>query len=164
MNTLDILLLVFLFIGFVVGLIRGFISETISILMILVAIYCSKWLTPIAKSMLEGVFGFSSQTANPLSYILVFIGIIVLFKFLSKTLTTIAQAATLGGVNRILGACIGTLKHALIASLVFNIVISSPILTTILEPKSLEVSKLYTTIQPLTPSLWEEVKQQINEY
>lgn len=162
MNSLDILLIGFLGIGFIIGIIRGFVNETISILMVLVAIYCSKWLTPIAKSMLEGVLGFSSQKANLLSFVLVFVGIFVVFKFLSKSLTALAQAASLGGLNRILGAIIGTLKHALIASLVFNIITSSSILTTILDQKSLQKSKLYTIIQPLTPTLWAEVKEQIN--
>lgn len=162
MNTLDILLIVFLLIGFIIGIIRGFVRETISILIVIVAIYFSKWLMPIAKSMLVGVFSFSAEVAKPLSFVMVFVFLFVVFKLLATTLTKLAEAASMGGLNRILGGLLGAFKHAIIFSFILNLIISSLMLATIVNRKDLENSKLYNIIQPLTPILWVEFQNKVN--
>ncbi|MBP6611594.1 MAG: CvpA family protein [Paludibacter sp.] len=163
MNTLDSILILFLLIGFIIGLIRGFVRETISILIVIVAIYFSKWLTPIAQSMLEGVFSFPSSIAKPLSFVIVFVSILILFNILAKALTRLAEAASLGGLNRILGGFLGGLKHALIASFVLNMIVSSSFFSSIIERKSIKESKLYAAVQPLTPVLWAELEHKLNK-
>ncbi len=163
MNTLDIIILIPLLLGFVFGLSKGFIREILSLAVIFVGIYGSKWISPIASSMLTGVFSVSEQVAKPLSFVVVFIALALLLMMLAKSLDKLVDSISLGGLNKIFGGLLGTLKYALIISLLINVfhVLDSKI--GILNSETRTDSILYKPMIQLAPVLWEEVKEVKNE-
>ena len=159
MNTIDIVILIPLLLGFVFGLSKGFIREIISLAVIFVGIYGSKWFSPIASSILTGVFSVSETVAKPLSFVVVFIAIALLMMFLARSLDKLVENISLGGLNKLLGGLFGALKYALIISLLLNVfhVLDSKI--SILNAETKTDSTLYKPMIQLVPQLWEEVKE-----
>lgn len=158
MNTIDIVILIPLLLGFVFGLSKGFIREIISLAVIFIGIYGSKWLSPIASSMLTGVFSVSETVAKPLSFVVVFIAIALFMMFLARSLDKLVENISLGGLNKLLGGLFGMLKYALIISISTNVfqVLDSKI--NIINTETKANSILYKPMLQLAPQLWEEVK------
>jgi len=159
MNSIDIIILIPLLLGFVFGLSKGFIREIISLAVIFVGIFGSKWLSPIASSMLTGVFSVSETVAKPLSFVVVFIAIALFLMFLARSLDKLVENISLGGINKLLGGLFGTLKYALIISLLINVfhVLDSKISIVNAETKTNSI--LYKPMLQLAPELWQEVKE-----
>ncbi len=163
MNTLDVLILIPLLLGFVFGLSKGFIREIISIAVIFIGIYGSKWLSPIAVSMLTGVFSVSEVVAKPLSFVVVFIAIALSLMVLAKSLDKLIENISLGGLNKLFGGLFGLLKYALVISLLINVfhILDSKI--SILKNETKSASILYQPMLDLAPVLWDEVKEKTTE-
>lgn len=159
MNTLDVIILIPLLIGFVFGLSKGFIREILSIAVIFVGIYGSKWISPIASSILTGVFSVSEQVAKPLSFALVFIAFALALMIVARALDKMAESISLGGLNKLFGGLFGALKYALLLSVLLNIfnVLDSKI--GILNSETKTNSIFYVPMIHLGPVLWDEIKE-----
>lgn len=122
MNYLDIILIIPIAYGLVLGLRKGLIKEVAGLFSVIIGIYLSRYLSlPISDLLIEHI-GLESNVSIPLSYALVFIvitlGIAVLAHMLSKIIGTIR----LGWLNRFLGAIFGMLKVLLLLSVILNFV------------------------------------------
>ncbi len=163
MNTLDILIVIPIFLGFVFGLTKGFIREILSIAVIFIGIYGSKLLSPIASSILTGVFSVSEQVAKPLSFVVVFIAIALGMMVLARSLDKLAEQISLGGLNKFFGGLFGALKYALIISLLINLFNAVDSKVGILNEETKKESIMYKPMMKLSPQLWDEVKKASNE-
>jgi len=159
MNTIDIIILIPLLLGFVFGLSKGFISEIISIAVIVVGIYGSKWLSPIMVSILTDVFKVSERLAVPLSFVVLFIAIAVALKIIAKSLNKLINSISLGGLNKLFGGIFGLIKYALIISLLLNVFQAIDAKAGLLKPELKASSILYTPLTNFAPELWDEVKE-----
>jgi membrane protein required for colicin V production len=159
MNTIDIVILIPLLLGFVFGLSKGFIREIISLAVIFVGIYGSKLFSPIVSSMLTGVFSVSETVAKPLSFVVIFIAIALLMMFLARSLDKLVESIALGGINKFFGGVFGALKYALIISLLLNIFHIADSKIGFLNAQTKTDSILYKPMLQFAPQLWEEVKE-----
>ncbi len=159
MNTIDIIILIPLLLGFIFGLSKGLIREIISLAVIIVGIYGSKWFSPVMSSILTDAFGVSKTVAVPLSFVVIFIAIALLMMFLARSLDKLVENISLGGLNKFFGGIFGALKYALIISLLLNVfdVLDSKI--NILNSETKANSILYKPMLGLAPDLWNEVKE-----
>ena len=118
----------------------------------------SKWISPVFSSMLTGVFKMSNEVAVPLSFIMVFVVLLILGFIMSRLFENITDAASLGLLNKILGAVFGALKMAIIVSLLLTILQHMNGHFRVLNPEEVSKSKLYTPVYNLTPDLWDVLK------
>lgn len=161
MNNIDFFILIFLFIGVLLGFVKGFVRELLSFMLILVLLFLSKWISPIVSSILEGVFSISNNYSLLLSYLFTIVGAYIIFKMLGHLFTNLVQNISLGSLNRLLGAFLGGLKHALLLGFILKIVMSSALFKTVFEQKSLQKSKLYPQIHLITSFVWGEIHERI---
>jgi len=159
MNTIDIIILIPLLLGFVFGLSKGFIREIISLAVIVVGIYGSKWISPIVSSILTGVFSVSETVAKPLSFVVVFIAVALLMMVLARSLDKLVESISLGGLNKLMGGLFGALKYALIISLLLNVFHVFDSKASIVNAETKNNSLLYKPMLQLAPQLWSEVKE-----
>ncbi len=159
MNTIDIIILIPLLLGFVFGLSKGFIREIISLAVIIVGIYGSKWISPIVSSILTGVFSVSETVAKPLSFVVVFIAVALLMMVLARSLDKLVESISLGGLNKLMGGLFGALKYALIISLLLNVFHVFDSKASIVNAETKNNSLLYKPMLQLAPQLWSEVKE-----
>lgn len=159
MNTLDLILLVPVALGFVFGLFKGLIKELASLAAIVLGIYGAKFFAPSLSVSLVNKLGFSPKTSLPLAYLLLFILIAIILLLLAKMLDKMFDSVSLGGLNKFLGGLFAALKYALIVSVLLNVFDSLDSKLTLIKSKTKQESIGYKPMLNLAPTLWEETKQ-----
>jgi membrane protein required for colicin V production len=159
MNKLDMILLLPIAVGFVIGLFKGLIKEVTSLAAIFLGIYGAKLLAPMVSDLLVSVFHFSEKTALPVSYLVLFVGIAIALLMLAKSLEKLFDSMSLGGLNKLFGGIFGALKYALIVSvllIVFNAIDSR---FSIISAGTRDNSIAYKPLLKMAPTLWDEAKK-----
>ena len=159
MNTLDLIILIPITLGFVFGLFKGLVKELASLAAIVLGIFGAKMFAPAVSHFLINKFDFSAKTALPIAYLILFVPIAVVLLILAKTLDKIFDSIALGGLNKLLGGIFAALKYALIVSVLLNIFDALDSRFPILKSKTKTESIGYKPILKLAPVLWEETKK-----
>ncbi|MEP3388082.1 MAG: CvpA family protein [Reichenbachiella sp.] len=119
MNTIDIVILVFLLIGAYTGFRRGMLMEVISLVAFFAAILAGIKLLDWGISVLsEYIEGYDSLLPI-IAFTIIFIGIIVLLNVIGKTVKKIIDMTLLGSLDDIIGSLMGIVKWALFISIFF---------------------------------------------
>ena len=159
MHTLDLLLFIPIALGFVFGLFKGLVKELTSLAAIVLGIYGAKLFAPYVSDLLVHKFDFSTKTAHPLSYLLIFIIIAFCLLMLAKMLDKLFESMSLGGLNKFLGGLFGGLKYALIVSILLNVFDAMDGKITMIKEKTKEESIGYKPLLKFAPKLWDETKK-----
>lgn len=118
MTALDIFVLILIGGGAVLGFMRGFVHEVLSLAAWIAAIVVLKGFhTPLAKGLI-GVVG-SPTGASALAFALLFLPTFLLVKWAARHAGGRTKASILGPIDRLLGGGFGMLKGLLSATLVF---------------------------------------------
>lgn len=117
-NWIDIGVIVILALSILVGLWRGLIREVIALLTwILAFVVATIFAEPLASKFTNAVNGNSesvSYLALGISFVCIFIGILILGRILSYILSSAAETGGVGIGNRILGALFGLARGVLV--------------------------------------------------
>ena len=118
MSALDIFVILLLGGGAVIGFVRGFVHELLSLFAWVVAIAMLKLFHSQLQSGLSGVVD-TEAAAAVLAFALLFVPSFILVKLLAKSLGRRSRRSVLGPIDRFLGAGFGALKGLLGATLFF---------------------------------------------
>lgn len=121
MNTLDIILLAFLIFGAVRGFWRGFFVEIASLIALVAGVYGAFHFSGFAAEFLKDKVDWSENKINIVAFMGTLLLIVFAVGFAGKALTKIADFASLGLFNKLLGAFFGGLKIAVILSAILII-------------------------------------------
>ena len=121
MNVIDIVLGIFLLLGFIRGFQKGLIIELAGIVALLLGIFGGLRYSYLAEPYLEKWTSWSSSSIEIVSFFIVFVGVLIAVSILAKLLTTIINSIALGFINRIFGAFFGVLKIGLFIFILFLI-------------------------------------------
>lgn len=122
MATLDIILAVFLCFGLVKGVKNGFFVELASLVSMLVGIFMSIKFSYLMKGLLEDHYpSWNPKVVQVAAFALTFVLVIVAISMLAKVFTSMANFASLGIFNKILGGFFGLLKTVLMLSILLNL-------------------------------------------
>lgn len=163
MHTLDLILFIPIALGFVFGLFKGLIKELTSLAAIVLGIYGAKLFAPVISAFLIHEFKFSSKTALPVSYLLLFVAIALGLLLIANMLDKIFDSMSLGGLNKFLGGLFGALKYALIVSVLLNVFDSMDSRFKFIKPTTKQESIGYKPLLKFGPTLWEETKKSSKE-
>lgn len=123
------------------------------VLGIIVAINFGVW----ASDLLVSQFNLSNQIASILGYIMVFLIVLLAAQVIGYFLRSIIHAIKLGWLDRIGGIFLGTLKAAIIISLIFWVLLALP--SDNLGTEIQQKSYAYKILGEFTPSLYEKYVQ-----
>jgi len=115
LTALDIIVLVLVGGGLVLGFMRGFIGEVLSLLAWVAAIVALKVLHAPVTAMLAGI----GTGAAVLAFVLVFGLVFIAGKFLARSIGTATRRSVVGPFDRLLGAGFGVLKGLILATLIY---------------------------------------------
>ena len=116
LTGLDIIVLIAIFGGAVFGMLRGFVTEVISLFSWVAAILALKLLhAPVAK-MLVGIVG-STSGASVLAFALLFLIVYAGGKLIAGSIGRRTRTSVLGPLDRVLGFGFGALKGLIIVTL-----------------------------------------------
>ena len=118
MNAVDILVILLLGGGAVVGFVRGFTHELLALIAWIVGIVAVKLFHAPLQLRLEPHVG-TDAGASALAFALLFLPTYIAFRLFARAIGLRARKSLLGPVDRVLGGGFGMLKGLLGATLVF---------------------------------------------
>jgi len=106
---------------------------------------------------LAGSVNWGERYIQISAFIITFVVVVLFISLLGKILTTIAEAAALGVVNKIFGAVFGFLKVGLILSI--SLIVFATINNTVhfVKKENLSSSILYKPVKNLAPILFPSI-------
>ena len=167
MATLDIILLSVIALGVVLGFLRGALKQLAGLLGLVVGLLAAR---ALYASVAERVF--SHVTDNPsvaqlLSFVAIWLAVPLLYGLAAALLTKMMEAVSLGWLNRLLGAVLGGLLHALVLSLLVCVMEVVDTDSVLLSREAKRQSVLYDRLKPLAglflPAAQEFTRQIYNE-
>ncbi len=167
MNTLDIILLALIGLGAVLGFAKGALKQLAGLLGLVVGLLAAKALyATVAKEVFSRVTD-NLTVAQVLSFVAIWVAVPLLFWLVAALLTRAMEAVSLGWVNRLLGAALGGLVHALVLSLLLCVVEVVDTEDVLLSRAAKRQSVLYGRLEPLAkvflPAAKDITKQIYNE-
>lgn len=160
MTWIDIIILLPLLMGLVMGIKRGLIIELTGLLAILAGFICIRIWGAEATAWLIQQVTWSEAVCGVLAHALLFIVVSISLHLIAKLLTKLFKAICLGWLNRLLGALFGLLKWSLIVLLAVFCLDRLDQQFQILKPELKQQSVIYQHITPLSEKVWEKVKEQ----
>ena len=163
MNTVDIVLGIFLLYGLVRGFFRGFLTELASLVGLVAGIYGAIHFSYYAGEFLSQHVDWDIEIINLASLAITFLIIIFVVSLVGKMLTKVADFAALGIVNKLLGAIFGLMKSAFVASVIIMFFMTSNKTLEFVETETLEESILYEPVAVIAPIILPSIIKQVKE-
>jgi membrane protein required for colicin V production len=153
MNIFDIIIAALLIFGFVRGIMKGLFVEVASLVALIAGVYGAIHFSYFIGDFLKESVSWSEEYISLAAFAGTFIVIIIVISFLGKILTKLANFASLGIINKILGGIFGTLKIGLILSVVFIFFGKMNDSIPFIEKNTLEESILYQPLKKVAPTI-----------
>ena len=163
MSWLDILILLPLLIGLVIGIKRGLIIELTNLISIIAGVVCARLLSAPVAAWIAQQFTWPEAVCSVVAYTLLFLVSTILLYLLGKLLTKLFKAVKLGWLNRLLGGVFGLAKYAIIVLFVVLCVHQLDTQFQFLQEDLKEESVVYKAVIPLSENTWYTMKEQIND-
>ena len=145
--VLDIIFFIFLVIGAVKGLQRGFIVGIFSIIAIIIGLAAAMKLSAVAASYLDGSINISARWLPVISFILVFLVVVILVRIGANVIQKTVEVAFLGWANRLAGA----LLYVLLYTIVFSVLLFFAEQVQVVKQETIAESRTYSWVKPLGP-------------
>lgn len=119
---MDIVILVVVGLGAILGFMKGFIKQLASLLGLIIGLLAAKALYVTLAEKLCPTVTDSMTVAQILAFILVWVAVPLGFALIASLLTKAMEAISLGCLNRFLGAGLGALKYFLLVSVLISVI------------------------------------------
>ena len=145
--VIDIFFLIIIVIGAIKGIQRGFIIAVFSIIAIIVGLAAAMKLSMVAADYLRNSVNVSAKWLPFLSFLLVFLVIVVLVRLGANLLHKSVEIAFLGWVNRLAGAIL----YVLLYIIVFSVLLFFAHQLQFINTETITDSRVYPWVEPLGP-------------
>lgn len=117
MNLLDIILLVLLIPGTIRGISKGFLEQAVSLVGVVLAVYLAYHFSEPVCTWLDQYINVSETVLHVIGFAVMLVGVLIVVMCIAKLLTHVADAASLGWINRVLGFVFSIAISAVILSI-----------------------------------------------
>lgn len=169
MSTFDIIIAALLLFGFVRGLMKGLFVEVTSLVALVAGVYGAIHFSYFLGDWLKNSVQWDEKYVSLIAFAGTFVIILVVIALLGKTLTKIADFASLGILNKLLGGVFGALKIGLILSVVFIFFGRMNDTIPFVKQESLNESILYEPVKKIAPTIFPSIikgdkkEEEVNE-
>ena len=118
MNGLDVLIILPVLICLIRGLMRGFVSEVIALVVVIFGALGARFIAPPFSGAIQSAFAWPEGTCDVIAYVLIFLIVAIILSMLAKHMTRFLNAIHLGWANKLLGGVFGACKACLIILIV----------------------------------------------
>lgn len=157
MAVIDIVLGALLLFGLVRGFMKGLFVEVASLVAMIAGVYGAIHFSYFVAEFLQSRTEWNEKTINITAFAITFVLIIIIIALAGKALTKLADFASLGILNKLLGGVFGALKIGLILSvllIVFNKMNNS---ITFIDEGHIKDSILYEPVKSIAPILFPNI-------
>lgn len=164
MNSLDIIIGLFLLFGLIQGFRNGFLIELASLVGLVLGVFCAIHFSHFASDILISYTEWEEQTINLAAFAITFIVVVIVVSIIARALTRIASFAALGLLNKLAGGIFGVLKMAFFASVILLFTNSFEREISFLSEEKKEASMLYEPVSSLAPMVLPKLIKELNEF
>lgn len=161
MNILDLLLSIFLLLGLVRGLFKGFFAELAGLLSLIGGIYAAIHFSGATYAFLDSFINWDEKYMAILSFAVTFFVVALLISLAGSFLTRMVNIIALGLVNRLFGGIFGVLKMAFLASIFMMFFDNFEIFDA--EEATKEESVLYEPVRAIAPAILPSIIEQVKD-
>ena len=154
MAVIDIILAALLLFGFVRGLMKGLFVELASLVSLVAGVYGAIHFSYFVGDFLKDSVDWDEKYISIVAFAITFIVIVIVISLLGKLFTKVADFASLGILNKLLGGVFGALKLGLILSVL--LIVFDKLNSTIpfVDKEQTEESILYKPVKELAPMIF----------
>lgn len=127
MNLLDLFILIPVVWGCIRGFTKGLIIGLATLAGLILGILAAWYFAGTLGDFLRQYFTFSKDAARIVSYVLIFLTVMLVAWLIGKVIEKTVDMLALGWLNKILGAVVGLVKGAIVAGLLLFIVVSADV-------------------------------------
>jgi len=153
MNYLDIILCIPLVWGLYKGFTKGLIVEAATIVAFALGVWGGIHFSDFIAQKLGSWFNWQSPYLPVISFAITFLGIIAMIFLLAKLVQRMVEGMALGVFNKIGGAVVGTLKFAMMMSVMIFVIDAVEESYPLVSFKAKEESLLYKPVGKIAPML-----------
>jgi len=157
MNTFDIIIAALLLFGFVRGLMKGLFVEIASLVALIAGVYGAIHFSYFVSDYLKNHVSWDEKYITLAAFAGTFLVIIIVIALLGKLFTKIADFASLGIINKILGGVFGALKIGLILSVLFIFFGKMNNTIPFVKQETLDASILYSPVKKVAPTIFPSI-------
>jgi membrane protein required for colicin V production len=154
MNTFDIIITAFLVFGFIRGLFKGLFVEVASLVALIAGIYGAIHFSNFIKDLLITRVSWEEKYITLVAFAITFIAIVLVITLIGKLFTKMADFASLGLLNKLLGGVFGVLKTGLIFSVILLLFSKLNNKLPFLSDEQQESAVLYKPLKNLAPTIF----------
>lgn len=144
---IDIFFLIAVVIGAIKGIQRGFIVAIFSIIAVIMGLAAAMKLSTVTAHYLEDSVNISARWLPFISFIFVFIVVVLLVRLGANMLQKIMEIALLGWLNRLAGAVL----YIFLYTIVFSVLLFFGKQMQLITPETIVDSKVYSWVEPIGP-------------
>jgi membrane protein required for colicin V production len=154
MNTFDIIIAAILLFGFIRGLMKGLFVELASLVSLIAGVYGAIHFSYFVGNFLQDKVEWEERYISIIAFAITFVAIVIVISLLGKLFTKVADFASLGILNKLLGGAFGALKLGLIVSVL--LIVFDKLNSTIpfVNKENTEDSILYEPVKNLAPMIF----------
>ena len=164
MTTIDIIILIAIGTGIVLGFMKGFVRQLASILGLVVGLLAAKALYASLAEKLCPIVTDLMTVAQILSFIVFWIAVPLVFTIVASLLAKALEVISLGWLNRLLGAGLGTLKFLVLASLLVCVIEFIDPDNHLINKTKKDASLLYYPIETFAGMFFPAAKEVTQQY
>ena len=163
MNTFDIIIAALLILGFVRGLNRGLFVEVASLAALIAGIFGAIHFSNFVGNFLDDRVSWEENYITIVSFAITFAIIVIIIASIGKVLTKIADFASLGLLNKLLGGVFGALKIGLVLSIILLVLNKLNNTIPFVSEEQQENAILYEPVKDLAPTLFPDFLNVVEE-
>ena len=120
MEIADIILLALFIPGFIYGIAKGLVMQIVSLVAVIAGAVLAVRFSPGLADVLTTQFGGDGRVAYLISFILIFLACALVLSLIGHLITKLFKIATLGWLNRLLGALFSLFTTAIVVGLLIS--------------------------------------------
>jgi len=156
----DLAFLGILLLSIIVGLIRGFVFEVLSLVGWLAAYFAAQWLTPeLAPHLPVGAPG--SALNHAAAFACTFIAALIIWSILARLLRMLIQATPLSLFDRVLGATFGVARALVVMLAITTVVLLTSLAKSTAWQQSRGAVWLHGALDGIKPMLPAQIAQHL---
>ncbi len=164
---LDIITCLLVAFGFYQGFSKGLIKTVFASFSLMIGIVAALKLSPIVINILQGAIKINPAITFVLGFVLTFIVVMALIRFIGTRIEKLMENLNIGGLNKLAGGLLLSLFYALLVSfavyfmdkveLVSEDLKTSSFTYPLLEPLPRAAQDVGETLRPLFSEFWEQL-------
>lgn len=145
---IDVLFIIILVFAIYKGWRNGFVVAILSVVGLIIGLVAAMKLSAITASYLKDSTNISVRWLPFISFVIVFIAVMLVIRLLASLITKTMEVVALGWANKLAGI----LLYAVIYTIVFSVVLFYIQKVHIISDQSIEQSHFYSFIEPFGPA------------